>query len=262
MSWMTSVFARYWRNFHLVVVAALSILLILHSLGIEGMVSQAIVGSVYYPFFKLRSAVTDFASVRDDNERLNRALVEASLKLSGFEEIRRENERLREIIEFQSPTSYKLIPARVIAVAGTRLPTGATLNRGSADGISAKLPIMNQYGLVGRVVSVESHSSTAQFLCDPANRVAVRLSQSREMGIVRYDPAHGFMMDNFPTAGSITEGDTVVSSGLGGVYPAGLMVGRVVTIERPVDIPFCQVIIEPMANFNALEEVFVLRSEQ
>jgi rod shape-determining protein MreC len=261
MSWMTSVFARYWRNLHLAVVAALSVLLILHSFGADGLVSQAIIGSVYYPFFKLRAAVTDFVGVRDENERLNRALVEASIRLSQFDEIRRENERLREIIQFQSPTSYKIIPARVIAVAGTRFPTGATLNRGSADGIIANLPIINQYGLIGRVIGVESHTATAQFLSDPANRVAVRLSQSREMGIIRYSPATGFMMDNFPTAGSITEGDTVVSSGLGGVYPAGLMVGRVVTIERPVDIPFCEVTIEPMVNFNALEEVFVIKSE-
>jgi rod shape-determining protein MreC len=258
---MSSVFARYWRNLHLAVVVALSVTFILHASGLEGMVSQAILGSLYYPFFKVRSSAVDFASVRAENDRLTRALVEASLKLSEVDEIRRENIRLRDIIEFQSPVSYTLIPARVIAVTGTRLPIGATLNRGSVDGIAPNLPIINQYGLIGRVISAESHTAAIQLLSDPANRVAVRLSQSREMGIVRYDPGSGFMMNNFPTAGTITEGDTVVSSGLGGIYPAGLTVGRVVTIERPVDIPFCEVTIEPMVNFNSLEEVFVLKSE-
>lgn len=261
MSWMTNLFARYWRNLHVATVAGLSIVLILHIADLEGLARQAIVGSVYYPFFRLRSAVADFAAVREENSRLTQSLVEASLKLSEVDEIRRENTRLREIIEFRPPAGYTLIPARVIAVTGSRLPFGATINRGSVDGIKFNQPIINQYGLIGRVTSVESRMASIQILSDPANRVAVRLSQSREMGIVRYDPARGFVMDNFPTAGTISEGDTVVSSGLGGVYPAGMMVGRVVTIERPVDIPFCQVTIEPMVNFNSLEEVFILRSE-
>jgi rod shape-determining protein MreC len=261
MSWISSVFARYWRNLHVAAVAALSILLILHIANLEGLARQTIVGSIYYPFFKLRAAVTDFAAVREENSRLTRSLVEASLKLSEVDEIRRENIRLHEIIEFQPPPGYTLIPARVMAVTGARLPIGATINRGSIDGVKVNQPIINQFGLIGRVTSVESQMASIQILSDPANRVAVRLSQSREMGIVRYDPARGFMMDNFPTAGTITEGDTVVSSGLGGVYPAGMMVGRVVTIERPVDIPFCQVTIEPLVNFNSLEEIFILKSE-
>lgn len=258
---MSSLFARYWRNLHVAAVATLSVLLILHLANLEGLARQAIVGSIYYPFFKLRAVVTDFAAVREENNRLTESLVEASLKLSEVGEMSRENIRLREIIEFQPPSGYTLIPARVIAVTGTRLPIGATINRGAIDGIKVNQPIVNQYGLIGRVASVESQMASIQILSDPANRVAVRLSQSREMGIVRYDPARGFMMDNFPTAGAIIEGDTVISSGLGGVYPAGMMVGRVVSIERPVDIPFCYVTIEPMVNFNSLEEVFILKSE-
>jgi rod shape-determining protein MreC len=261
MTWISSVFARYWRNVHLAVVAALSVVLILRVADLNGLTSQAIIGSVYYPFFRVRAAATDFVGVREDNERLNRALVEASLKLSDLAELSRENVRLREILQFQPPAGYTLTPARVIAVEGTKLPVGAAINRGSADGVKFNQPIINQYGLIGRVDKVETHTATIQLLSDPTNRVAVRLSQSREMGIIRYDPARGFMLDNFPTAGSIAEGDTVVSSGLGGVYPAGLMVGRVVTIERPMDIPFCHVMIEPMVNFNSLEEVFVLKEE-
>src|SRR5262249_23843406 len=155
----------------------------------------------------------------------------------------------RDIIQFQPPAGYKLIPARVVAVTVTRYPISAVINRGTLDGVRTNQPIINQYGLIGRVVTAESQTASIQLLSDPANRVAVRLSESRERGIVKYAPPNGFMMENFPTAGTIAEGDTVISSGLGGVYPGGLLVGRVVTIERPVDIPFCRVVIEPMVNF-------------
>lgn len=261
MTWISSVFARYWRSVHLTIVAALTVALILRTGDLNGLASRAIIGSFYYPFARIRMIASDFVGVRDENQRLNNALVEASLKLSELDEMRRENLRLAEIIGFQPPPGYGLIPARVISVLGTRLPVGATINRGSVEGVKFNQPIINQFGLVGRVVSVETHTAAIQLLSDPANRVAARLSQSREMGIVKYDLSRGFMMDNFPTAGTINEGDTVVSSGLGGVYPPGLMVGRVVTIERPADIPFCHVMIEPMANFNSLEEVFVLKEQ-
>lgn len=261
MTWISSVFARYWRNLHLALVAALAIVLILRTGDLNGLVSQAVVGSIYYPFFKVRVAAAGIFGLSDENQRLTRALVEASLKLSQLDEMERENKRLSEVIGFGPPAGYGLIPARVIAVTGTKLPVGAMINRGSSSGVKFNQPIINQFGLIGRVVNVETNVAAIQLLSDPANRVAVRLSQSREMGIVKYDLSRGFMMDNFPTAGSINEGDTVVSSGLGGVYPAGLMVGRVVTIDRPADIPFCHVLIEPMVNFNSLEEVFVLKVE-
>jgi rod shape-determining protein MreC len=261
VTWISSVFARYWRNVHVAVLAALAIVLILRTADLNGLASRAIVGSFYYPFFRIRTAAFEFVGMSDENRRLNRALVEASLKLSQLDEVRRENLRLAEIMDFQPATGYGLIPARVISVTGIRLPVGAMINRGSAEGVKFNQPIINQFGLIGRVANVEAHTAAIQLLSDPTNRVAVRLSQSREGGIVKYDLSRGFMMDNFPTAGTISEGDTVVSSGLGGVFPPGLMVGRVVTIERPIDIPFCHVMIEPMANFNALEEVFVLKEE-
>jgi rod shape-determining protein MreC len=101
-----------------------------------------------------------------------------------------------------------------------------------------------------------------QLLTDPANRVAARVAESREMGIVHFRLSEGMILDNFPIQGVASPGDLILTSGLGGVYPSGLLVGTVTSIERPQDAVFCNVRVEPSANFNSLEELFVLLPEQ
>ncbi len=81
------------------------------------------------------------------------------------------------------------------------------------------------------------------------------------MGIVKYKMSGGMILDNFPLHGSIVVGDTVISSGLGGVYPSGLIVGYVTEVERDETEPFCHVKLTPAVNFHSVEEVFVLMTE-
>ena len=100
-----------------------------------------------------------------------------------------------------------------------------------------------------------------QLLTDPANRVAARIAETREMGIVKYKTNEGLILDNFPVQGKIHEGDLIVSSGLGGVYVAGLTVGTVLEIIRSDDAQFCKIILDPAANFGSLEELFILRAD-
>jgi rod shape-determining protein MreC len=98
-------------------------------------------------------------------------------------------------------------------------------------------------------------------LTDPVNRVAVRVADSREMGIARFTTRVGMILDNFPIQGDIKVNDRILSSGLGGVYPPGLLVGQVSRVERPAESPFCEVWIDATANFNSLEEMFLLRPD-
>jgi rod shape-determining protein MreC len=203
--------------------------------------------------------VTDLVGVRDENARLREALVEASLRVTRLEEVERENIRLQAILGFEPPPGYRLLPARVIAVNAGRYPTTLTINRGLNHGVSMNQAVINDQGLVGRVTAAASDFATLQLLTDPTNRVAVRVVDSREMGIVRFSMSGALMVDNVPIQGDIDPGDVVISSGLGGVYPPGLVVGVVDRVDRPEDEPFCRVHLIPAVNFNRLEELFVLR---
>lgn len=258
MNWISNLFFRYWRNVHFSAVVLVSVILILNFPAVNGIISQAAIGSLYYPFARLKNLVVRLSTVDRENERLRQSLVEASVRLSHLEEAERENLRLRAVLGFEPPSGYKLMPAQVLSVSGGHLPTAVVINRGAHDSVYVNQPVINRDGLIGRISAVTTDFATVQLLTDPVNRVAVRVADSREMGIARYT-AHGMILDNFPIQGDIEPGRQILSSGLGGVYPAGLLVGVVSEVTRPAEAAFCDVSIEPAANFNSLEELFLLR---
>ncbi|MFZ5980009.1 MAG: rod shape-determining protein MreC [Candidatus Zixiibacteriota bacterium] len=259
MNWISNLFSRYWRNFHFISILLLSVVMIVNNAAFNGLVSQAAVSVFKYPFFVVKNFLDGLVEVHEQNENLQTALVEASVKLSMLEEARLENIRLRSVLGFETPPEYGLLPAKVIAVEGQKIPVLAIINKGYQDSVFVDQPLINQQGLIGRVVALSADFATVQLLTDPTNRVAARVSESREMGIIKYNMTEGMVLDNFPIQGSIREGDLIISSGLGGIYPAGLKVGTVSKVSYPEEEPFCKVHVTPAVNFKSLEEIFILR---
>lgn len=264
MNWLSKLFSRHVRNIHFAAIVLICFILILRIPKINPFVSDVILTTFRYPFFKIRNGFTDLMSVASERDRLRASLVEVSMRLSQYLELVRENKRLRAALGFEPLPEYRLTPAKVIQVSsfGNHPPITATIDKGTNDSVFLDLPIINQDGLIGRVSSASDHFATIQLLTDPSHRVAARIASSREMGIVKFVTNGGLMLDNFPTQGTISVGDTVISSGMGGVYPEGLAIGTVAEVTRPVDKPFCEVKLHPAVNFRSLEEVFVLKAEK
>lgn len=260
MKWISNLFSRYWRNLHFLLIATISIALTFGGPTITGRASSFTIYIFHYPFALLKNTVVDFNTVNDENRRLQQSLVEATTRLTQLDEAARENLRLRAVLGFEPPAAYALIPAKVISVSGERIPIAASINRGRFDSVLVNQPLINEQGLIGRVATTYAGVSTVQLLTDPSNRVAVRIAESREMGIIKYRSNEGMILDNFPVQGNIKPGDRILSSGLGGVYPPGLLVGTVESVERPEEEPFCEVKVRAAANFNSLEELFILKT--
>ena len=299
MNWISNLLSRYGRNVHFITIGLLSVVLIyggytvrapdagsaveaadpaVVSDGIRNdssgqqsqrpsefnfnrLLSEGLVTVFYYPFFTVRNSITDLIRVNEDNRRYHQALVEISVRLSMAEENRRENDRLRAILGFEPPPTYMLLPAEVVSVTGDRMPVSAIINRGQNDAVYVNQPIINEDGLIGRVSAVTPHFAVVQLLTDPGNRVASRVADSRDMGIAKYVIGEGLILDNFPIQAEIKQGDTIVSSGLGGVYPSGLVVGTVASVEREEEAVFARVHLKPAVNFRRLDELFLLRQE-
>lgn len=262
MIWIRTVFSKHWRNFHFASIVLLCSVMISGVAGIPNTIGQVAFTSFYYPFFLFRSNIEGLHDVAQRNHELQASLVEASVKISQYEEIVRENERLREILGYAAIDEYDLLPARVVSVEGARIPILATINKGTDDSVFSPQTVINREGLVGRIISSTTGFATVRLLTHPANRVAVRVANDRHMGIVRYTAAEGMILENLPVQSEVETGDTIISSGLGGIYPQGLMVGFVTEVGRPADEPFCEVKLEPAAGFHAIEELFVLKQRQ
>ncbi len=263
MSQITSLFPRDWRNLHFTLIIFFSIMFIFQIPAINEFSSQIIVKTIYFPFFRLKNLMVEIGNTSSEINLLRHKLVEAGTKISVLEEAERENERMRIILGFDPPAGYSLLPSKVISVSyGGNRPVAAIISKGSNDAIAVDQPVVNQFGLIGRIKAVMDDFSIVQLLTDPANRVAARISDTREMGIVRYHSGKGLILDNFPFQGTIQEGDVIVSSGLGGVYVAGLLIGQVGAVVRQPDEPFCEIELLPAGSYSSVEEVFVLRSAQ
>ncbi len=259
MSWITNVFARNWRNIHFILVIVFSIILMVASSSVNPVVDQIVFTVFYSPFAEIKNSLSELGSVAEENRQLRQELTEASVTIAVYEEASRENERLRSVLGFEPPPGYVLLPAEVLSISGEYLPMSAIINLGENDSIFVNQPVINQQGLIGRISSVTPGYATVQLLTDPSNRVAARLAASREMGIIKFTTSEGMILDNFPIQGTVVAGDTILSSGLGGVYPPGLMVGTVAQVVRPEQEPFCDVRVTPAVNFYSIDELFILQ---
>lgn len=259
MNRISNLFAKQWRNLHFASVVILLILLFFVNTYVSPSIDQFVFVVFQSPFAKLKQSYLELFSVAEENKQLNHLLVETSLKVAILEESARENERLRSVLGFKRAGQYRLLPAEVISVTGGEIPTSVVVNRGSNDTVYIDQPVINEAGLIGRISEVSTDFAVVQLLTDPTNRVAVRVVNSREMGIIKYSFSGGMILDNFPIQGEVQIGEEVISSGLGGIYPAGLKVGNVSTVAVEELSPFYNIKVNPAANFYSIEELFILR---
>jgi rod shape-determining protein MreC len=261
MNRFSNLFIKHLRNLHLSFAIVLLGIIFIGQNSFVSHLDEVVFAIFHSPFSNLKQTYFDFSNVSEENERLSQILIETSVKLAFMEEAELENERLRSVLGFQPPPSYTLLPAEVISVVGDYIPMAVVINRGLNDSLAIDMPVINQLGLIGRITEVSNGTSVVQLLTDPTSRVAARVVESREMGIVKYHGSRGMILDNFPIQGKINIGDQIISSGLGGVYPSGLYVGQVTEVEKVELQPFYDVKVKPAANFYSIEELFILRVE-
>jgi len=177
-----------------------------------------------------------------------------------IEELRRENQSLREQLNLSEREGFGLVGARVVA----REPLGGvkwiTINRGTRDGVSERMPVVISEGLlVGYVEEVFDRSARIILLLEPTVEIPAMIQRSRTDGIVKGQSlGQGLTMELIPQQADVRRGNTVVTSGLGQNFPPGLVIGYVQTVTaQPNDI-FQQADILSAVDFDRLEQVMVI----
>ncbi|KLU59567.1 cell shape-determining protein MreC precursor [Peptococcaceae bacterium CEB3] len=174
--------------------------------------------------------------------------------------------------EFRSPTLDKY--AKVGATIIDRNPTAwyqtLTLNRGSADGVAVNDPVIANLGLVGKVVSVTAKTAEVLLITDGQGQVSALVRDSSgnpTFGIVQGTYKAGSRLTStghlemlFRRADKVNVGDLVVTSGLGGVYPVDMPVGKVQEVQLDKTGLLKTAYIEPLVNFDSLEEVYIVKT--
>jgi rod shape-determining protein MreC len=188
----------------------------------------------------------------------NRLLKEA---LAGQEEVRLSNERLRKLLDFRDETGLPAIPARIIAVDASSWFRTVVIDKGSQHGLAEGQPVVVAEGAVGRIIKCARHQSRVMLVTDASSAVAALVQRSRARAICRGD-GDGLVLEFAQQQEDIEVGDQIITSGTGGIFPKGLVLGRATAVNRGTYGLFQTVEVTPMVDFSRLEEVLVLPREE
>lgn len=206
---------------------------------------------IWSEYVDWQSARRENVGLRADNERLRVHGVQV-------QETQLENQRLRRLLALQERLPLRTLPGEIIGREAGGWVRSVTVNRGIGDGVATQTPVIVPEGLVGRIVRVRPGNSVIQLLNDPASTVGAVVQRTRTVGLVEGDPAGTLRFKFMARDGaSIAPGDLVVTSG-GTVFPKGLPVGRVASIEDKGSALFHFAILVPSVDFARLEEVLLL----
>ncbi|MCC7440110.1 MAG: rod shape-determining protein MreC [Bdellovibrionales bacterium] len=197
-----------------------------------------------------------------DTRQQNLILLEENRSLQNtivnLRETEQENIRLRNILEFKEAFSLEAVAARVIAKDISTEFRAIRINRGSDSGIRKDMAVVNSEGIVGRVLRTTSQTADVVTILDLLSAVDVIDKRSRVRGIVEGMTDEVCQLKFALRTDDIQVNDVLISSGLGGVFPKGIPVGTVATVDRKPYGISQNVEVRPAVNFSRLEEVLVL----
>ena len=211
-------------------------------------------------------SIRQLSAARDELAAARERLQEMDRVTREIVELRRQNTSLLEQLGFAQMLPPGRIAARVIARDTDNLFSTITINKGSRSGVRAGMPVVAwqgvMEGLVGKVVLVGGGSAQVLPLYDPQCLVSARLDRSRHEGLVagqgkdRDSLVMRYVKKN--AAPLIEYGDLVVTAGLGGLYPKGINIGRIREINAPAYESSLELSVEPIIDFDRLEDVFLI----
>jgi rod shape-determining protein MreC len=232
-------------------------------------------GIIYKPAGYIAGFFEDIRQVRtifEENKVLKQTLTKYARDTTKLNDLEQTNKRLQEALNFterqKQAGNYTFRIAEVVAVNPDLLNNTVSINLGEQDGVKPNMAVMSVDGLVGRVKKVSSFYSTVQTLKgidDTANEskaisVTVKNKENESFGvIVSYDPGEQLLvMTMIDPNDKLEVGDTVITSGLGQVFPKGIEIGKVVSRKQGNFGISHEALIQPFASFDHLREVFVV----
>lgn len=196
---------------------------------------------------------------RAENERLQEAVRRLSLTNSSYEQIKEENLRLRRLISLGESVPFEILGARVIARTPSFLSNVIYIDRGFRDGVRIDRPVLSGDGIIGRTVLVSRRQSQVQLITNPDASIGVMLESSRTPGVLRGTGDLLLDLSYVNNTEQVAVGEVVLSSGLDGVFPKGLVLGKVVDSRKGKGL-YRFIKVEPEVDLIRLEEVSVLLS--
>lgn len=198
------------------------------------------------------------AALRSENEALRELNLQLSSEVIKMRKALIENQRLKNMIALKDTYSFPLIPADVVGKSSIQMRNYITLNRGNNAGIKTGMAVRTDAGLVGVVIATRDKFSFVELLNNRNVRIAAKILRNQIDGLVAWEGGEFLLLKNIPTSFDIEIGDIVATSNYSNKYPFDIPVGKVIKVEKDPGSLFHKIVIEPYAQFNTLEQVYVI----
>ncbi len=212
------------------------------------------IGSVWDGYFWL-------VNVREENERLHALADRLRGENSKLREYSFENEELREVLGMREQTDLKLIVGDTIGYDVSQWSQVITLDRGATDGVSIGQAAIRPEGVVGQVISVSNSSARILLLTDPSSGLDALIQRSRARGVLVGKGGAITELEYVNKEDDVQVGDRVITSGMDGVFPKGIVVGTVRRVNSKGGNLFQRVYVEPTVDFSHIEKVSLVAGE-
>ena len=200
----------------------------------------------------------DLLHVRDENLKLRNELTRVKSDKARLAELEVENQHLAELLELKDVLGAKAVAANVIGSDAAGVSRTLILASGSDDGLHAGMAVLANQGVVGKIIAVSPNASRVLLINDHNSALDGFDQRTRARGIVAGVVDDGLILKYADRSQDIQQGDTVITSGLDGIFPRGLLVGTIQSVRREGPGLFLGVRITPAVDFRELEQVLIL----
>jgi len=201
---------------------------------------------------------TEIGRLRVENTRLREEVDALAREASALREHALAAQRLERLLEFRGQVEYRSLAARVIGRDISRWFGTLVIDRGSRDGVWRNAAVVTADGVVGRVIEVTPGAARVLLIADSRSAVGVLVQRSRDLAVVEGRSERTLHMKYLSRTTQVQSGDLVTTSGQGGIFPGGLVVGRITRVVKEEGELLQEAEVEPAAALDRLEEVLIL----
>lgn len=207
---------------------------------------------------------SDLDYLKDENKKLKEKNNELEQSLRELENIKTENQTLKEYMNLaEKYKEYKTIPGYVINKDISNYSKTMVINLGKKDGVEVNMTVIGNEGLVGHVISVTDSTAKVQTIIDTASSVSCSMSTTKDSIVCKgtLDEKSALKAMYIPTDANIIQGDSIETSGIGGIYPKGIHIGTVKKVTNTQNMTDRYALIETAINFDKIDTVLVITNK-
>lgn len=204
-----------------------------------------------------------FSNLTVDQETLSELQAENDelrSRNAELEEAEQTATRLQGLLDLQSTYDLQSTAAHIISGSSDSWSSTVIIDKGTSSGLSVGMPVTSSSGVIGQIVECGATSSTVLLVTDESSSISAMVQSSRAQGMLHGSAAGEVSLDMIRTDQTVEVGDIVVTSGLGGVFPKGLPLGKVTSVEKNPGSMYYTIVVEPYAHTENAEEVLVITS--